>query len=111
MLGRNNSRPKRTSNKSTMQPIVLDISKEQVGGTSMNPVSKPFYQSTTTQNVAVGAVTGQGVALGLISILRKVAPGIIVWSEDQDQTVAQVLGIILTPLLSRLLAVLRKGTA
>jgi len=76
----------------------------------MNPVSKPFYQSTTTQNVAVGAISGQGIALSLIALLRKVAPGVVIWSEDQDQTVAQALGIVLTPLLSRLLAVLRKGT-
>ena len=76
----------------------------------MNPVSKPFYQSTTTQNVAVGAVTGQGVALGLIALIRRFAPQILPWDAADDQTVAQAIGIVLTPLLSRLLAVLRRGT-
>jgi len=70
---------------------------------------KSLFKSTTTQNVAMGAVTGQTVAMGLIAGIRTTFPDLLWWEPDMDTAVVQVLSVILIPLLSRFIASIRKG--
>lgn len=72
-----------------------------------NPISKPIVTSTTTQNVAAGAAAGAGTAYGVIVFARNFIG--LPWDESQDQAIAAVATVVLTPLISRLLAKWRKG--
>jgi hypothetical protein len=79
------------------------------------PVSKPVAKSRTTQDVATGAAVagtaGGGTAYGVIKAVRAVKPDALPWTEDMDGNVALVAALVLTPIISRAVAMLRRGTA
>jgi len=69
---------------------------------------KPLFQSKTTQNVAIGTAGGIAVPYIIISTIRSFNPQLLPWSEGDDQAISNFLTLILTPLISRFVAIWRK---
>lgn len=67
--------------------------------------TKPLLTSTTTQNVAVGAVGAISAVQGVVTLLR--ATNVAPWPAEADNEIALALTAILVPLASRVIAWLR----
>jgi hypothetical protein len=67
--------------------------------------TKPLLTSTTTQNVAVGAVGAISAVQGVVTLLR--ATNVAPWPAEADNEIALALTAILVPLASRVMAWLR----
>ncbi len=72
-------------------------------------IRKPFYKSTTTQTVAGSALGSATIGWVIVRALRMLAPQYVIWSEAEDATVANIVTVILTPIVSRIVALIRKG--
>ena len=72
-----------------------------------NIFKKAFAKSRTTQNVAVGAAAGGGAVYSLITVLRSVCGDSVPWDRDSDAAVSIVLGTIIIPAASRVIAWIR----
>jgi len=72
-------------------------------------IRKPFYKSTTTQTVAGSALGSATIGWAIVKGLRMLAPQYVIWSEAEDATIANILTVILTPIISRIVALIRKG--
>lgn len=74
-----------------------------------NEIQKPFYKSSTTQTVAGSAIGSLTIGWAIVKGLRMIAPQYVIWSEAEDATIANILTVILTPIISRIVALIRKG--
>lgn len=72
-------------------------------------IRKPFYKSTTTQTVAGSALGSATIGWVIVRALRMFVPQYVVWSEADDATIANILTVVLTPIISRIVARIRKG--
>ena len=72
-------------------------------------IRKPFWKSSTTQTVAVSALGSLTVGWVIVRALRTFIPQYVVWSESEDAMVANILTAVLTPIISRIVALIRKG--
>jgi len=75
----------------------------------MSEIQKPFYKSSTTQTVAGSAIGSLTIGWVIVRALRMLAPQYVIWSEAEDATIANILTVILTPIISRIVALIRKG--
>ena len=75
----------------------------------MSEIQKPFYKSSTTQTVAGSAIGSLTIGWAIVKGLRMLAPQYVIWSEAEDATIANILTVILTPIISRIVALIRKG--
>jgi len=65
---------------------------------------KSIFRSKTTRNVGVAAATGIPSAVGFIAFLRSILGEKLPWSVEGDKHVAWLVGVLLIPLFSRLMA-------
>ena len=86
-----------------MEPIILDIGKEEP------MIKKPFYRSSTTQTIAGSVVGSATIGWAVVRAMRMFVPQYVIWTEAEDATVANILTVVLTPILSRVIAIIRKG--
>jgi len=77
----------------------------ETGDTTM----KPITQSATTATVAGAAASSGGAIYGVIAFLRSAFPDYMPFGPESDAAVVVVVTTVLTPLLSRLVASIRKG--
>lgn len=70
---------------------------------------KPITQSATTATVAGAAASSGGAIYGVIAFLRSAFPDYMPFGPESDAAVVVVISTVLTPLLSRLVASIRKG--
>ena len=71
-------------------------------------MSRTALNSETTQNVALGGLSGAGGIAGLLLTVRQVLPDVLPWSVDADAGIVALVSTVAVPLLSRLIAFRRK---
>lgn len=80
-------------------------------GKKMANQMKPIYQSKTTATIAGSTATAGGMAYAIMQGIRGQWPTAVPWGLEGDAVVVALITTVLGPLLSRLVARLRKGNA